>query len=570
MSTQLIALLMFLLLTYLLFRRPASAALRRLPSELHIQVGPPVYLKKESPNEKSTSAAGGSDIDRSLPWKIAPGIALILLSGIAAVAQTPAGAQAQLSVAGNNSKADREDKEDKKEGGAANDRAKDGKDGSATLEEIRQMRQLIERLEARVNQLEAEKSAAAVKPALPDLKTQDATESAPSATPSPQQTSAQSEGASKASNFFRDTTISGTVDGYYGYNFNRPVGRINLLRAYDVSSNSFSLNQAIVSVERAPDVDAGRRFGMRLDLMYGQATETVQGNAANEPRPQVYRPLWQAYGTYVAPVGNGLTLDFGKFAGNLGYETNFTKDNFNYSRAYFFNFLPFYHFGLRAKYPVNDKFAVMYHLMNGVQQSEDFNKFKSQEVSLILTPNKKVTWQVNYYVGREQRDLAPQLNPTFASLPTQPGLSTDVIRPEPRGRFHVLDTYVTWLVTDKLTLAAEADYVINRVQEFSAPSRVTGGAAYARYQFTPKFALAGRAEYLSDRGGLFSGVTQALKETTFTADYKLADGFLMRGEWRRDFSNRPFFLTDAPGVLKKDQNTATLGLVWWFGKEGSW
>jgi hypothetical protein len=67
-----------------------------------------------------------------------------------------------------------------------------------------------------------------------------------------------------------------------------------------------------------------------------------------------------------------------------------------------------------------------------------------------------------------------------------------------------------------------------------------------------------------------SGVTQVLKETTLTADYKLAEGFLMRGEWRRDFSNRPFFLTNTPGALKKDQNTATLGLIWWFGKEGSW
>jgi Putative beta-barrel porin-2, OmpL-like. bbp2 len=561
---------MFLLLTYLLFRRRTSAALWRGPGDLHIQVMRPVYLKNESPRDKAGSAAAGSRINRSLSWKIASGLALILLTDMSAVAQTPAGSQVQLSVACNNSKAHREDKEDKKESGAANDRAKDSRDGSAVSEEIRQMRHLIERLEARVNQLEAEKSAALVKPALSAGEAQNATVATPSARPKPEQTSAQSEGGAKASNFFRDTTVSGTVDGYYGYNFNRPVGRISLLRAYDVSSDSFSLNQAVVSVERAPDVDADRRFGMRLDLMYGQATETVQGNAANEPRPQAYRPLWQVYGTYVAPVGAGLTFDFGKFAGNLGYETNFTKDNFNYSRAYFFNFLPFYHFGLRAKYPVNDKFALMYHLMNGVQQSEDFNKFKSQEVSLILTPNKKVTWQVNYYVGREQRDLAPQLNPTFASLPTQPGLSTDFIRPEPRGRFHALDTYVTWLVTDKLTLMAEADYVINRVQEFSAPSRVTGGAAYARYQFTPKFALAGRAEYLSDRGGLFSGVTQALKETTITADYKLPDGFLMRGEWRRDFSNQPFFLTDAPGALKKDQNTATLGLVWWFGKEGSW
>jgi hypothetical protein len=83
--------------------------------------------------------------------------------------------------------------------------------------------------------------------------------------------------------------------------------------------------------------------------------------------------------------------------------------------------------------------------------------------------------------------------------------------------------------------------------------------------------MAGRGEYLSDRGGLFSGVTQALKETTLTADFKVAEGFLLRGEWRRDFSNQPFFLTDTPGIRKKEQNTATLGLIWWFGrKDGSW
>ena len=371
--------------------------------------------------------------------------------------------------------------------------------------------------------------------------------------------------------FLRDTTFNVTLDGYYGYNFNKPIGRINLLRAYDVQSNSFSLNQAIIVIEQAPNLEAGRRFGARLDLMYGQATETVQGNAANEPRPQVYRPVWQAFGSYVAPVGKGLTLDFGKFASSLGYETNYNKDDYNYSRSYYFNFLPFYHFGLRAKYPVNDKVTVMYHLMNGIQQSEDFNGFKSQHVALILTPVKQLTWQVNYYVGQEQRDVAPELNPGIPSLPTQPGLSTNIIRPVPNGRLHIFDTYATWNVTDKLILTAEGDYVVNRVQDVSAPVHISGGVGYARYQFTPKFALAGRAEYLSDRGGLFSGVTQALKETTLTSEFKLADGLLMRFEWRRDFSNRFFFLSDTPGILKKDQNTATLGMIWWFGqKQGSW
>jgi hypothetical protein len=103
------------------------------------------------------------------------------------------------------------------------------------------------------------------------------------------------------------------------------------------------------------------------------------------------------------------------------------------------------------------------------------------------------------------------------------------------------------------------------------PGHVTGGVAYARYRFTPKFALAGRSEYLSDRGGLFSGATQALKETTLTADYNVTKGFLVRTEWRRDFSNRLFFLTETSGVLKREQNTVTLGLIWWLGgKQGVW
>jgi hypothetical protein len=310
--------------------------------------------------------------------------------------------------------------------------------------------------------------------------------------------------------------------------------------------------------------------------MFGQATETLQGSAVNELRPQVYRHVWQAYGTYIAPLGNGLSVDFGKFASSLGYETNYTKDNFNYSRSFLFLFLPFYHFGFRVKYPVNDKLTAMYHLMNGAQQSEDFNDFKSQHVALIVTPSKHISTQVNYYFGREQRVRTSILNPTFPVLPTQPGLSPVEIFPLPNGRLNILDAYATFNVTDRLTFALQGDYVINRTFFNSPPSRVTGGVAYARYQFSPGFALASRFEYLSDRlsdfgESLFSGFDQALKEFTLTAEYKFGEGFLLRGEYRRDWSNIPFFLTDTPGVFKKEQNTATLGLVWWFGrKKGSW
>lgn len=359
--------------------------------------------------------------------------------------------------------------------------------------------------------------------------------------------------------FYRDTTINFAIDGYYTFNGNRPYNRTNLLRAYDVSSNSFSLNQASVVIENAPNVEKGRRFGFRLDLQYGQATETLQGSPNNELRPNTFRPVWQAYGTYVAPVGKGLTVDFGKWASSLGYETNYTKDNFNYSRSLFFNYLPYYHFGIRASYPVTDKLTATYWLVNGAQQSEDFNGAKSQAILLNYKPTAKVILQGNYYVGGEQRDQQ-----------VVPGPGGNV-RLTPKGKFHVLDAYATILLTEKLTFAIEGDYVVNRVNSNDAPSRVTGGAAYLRYQWTPKFALAGRTEYLSDRGGLFTGVTQALKEFTFTSEYKFAEGFLVRGEYRRDWSNRPYFLTNSLDLLKKEQNTATIGLVWWFGrKQGGW
>lgn len=371
--------------------------------------------------------------------------------------------------------------------------------------------------------------------------------------------------------WLRDTTLNFTFDGYYSWNTQRPVGRINLLRAYDVSANSFVLNQAGMVLERSPDVAGGRRWGYRLDLMFGQATETLQGGAQNELRPQAYRQIFQAYGSYVIPAGKGLTVDFGKWASSLGSEGNYAKDQINYSRSYFFNFLPFYHTGFRATLPVNDKLSLTYWLVNGANQTEDFNGFKSQLGQAILKPTKNISWTLQYYSGQEQRDLVPDLNPGLPSIPTQPGLSVNLVRPTPRGRFHVIDTYAFWNANERLTLGAELSYVINRVESQSAPQRVAGGVGYLRYQVTPKLFFGQRYARLNDKAGLFSGASQNLNDLTSTMGYRFAEGFEPRVEYRRDFSNVPFFLTRDAGRLSKHQDTFTLGLLWWFGgKNGSW
>lgn len=371
------------------------------------------------------------------------------------------------------------------------------------------------------------------------------------------------------------STLNVTLDGYYGYNLNHPPGRVNSLRAYDVLSNSFSLNQAAIIFELPTDVPNGRRFGTRVDLQFGQATATLQGNPANENRPDVYRNIFQAYGRYVAPLGKGLTIDFGKWASSLGYEANYTKDQLNYTRSFFSYYLPFYHMGLRLNYPVNDKIAVNYWLTNGTQQTEPFNSFKDEMFGLNLTPAKTVNWSINYYLGQEHPDVTPSNN--CGTAPLQPGLCLTPIPNPANGKTHIFDTYVSWQVTPRFLLGGEADYVIQRLWvnagpgQSSAPSHVDGGAAYANYQLTPRSSFAVRGEYLSDRGGLFSGTTQALKETTGTFTHRFGDGLETLIEYRRDWNNRDFFPRGTAGRLVNHQDTATLGLVWWYGgKQGTW
>lgn len=443
-------------------------------------------------------------------------------------------------------------------------------DSTADLtRQVSELRDLVLKLQARIDEMEtrsarvtkeAAKEAVREEPAAKEASRETVVAAAPSPGSAP---------ASGAAAVLQDTTINFAFDGYYEYNFNSPIGRTNLLRSYDVSSNSFSLNQADLIVENAADASAGKYWGARIDFQYGQATQTLQGSAANEPRPDVYRNIFQAYGTW-AP-NTHLTVDFGKWSSSLGLEGNYSKDQINYSRSFLFNYLPFYHMGVRAAYKINDALTLNYWIVNGTQQTEAFNGFKDELFGFVATPRKTVSWTVNYYLGQEHPDVVYYPYTSPAGLPTIQGESFSPIVDPAKGKTHIFDSYATWTPNDRWTLAAEADDVIQRYLPTSAPGHTDAGALYARYQLTPKWALAARGEYLSDQGGLYTGVSQQLKEATLTTEYKVAAGFIARIEWRRDISSHPYFLTDTLDIFSKHQTTATMGVIWWFGKKtGAW
>src|SRR5882724_88742 len=401
-----------------------------------------------------------------------------------------------------------------------------------------ELRRRVKELEERLNKLEAEQSprnvpVSFVKTVLPgDVNPSPATNLA-----SPAQEDDKSKSQDKGVlNFFREVEFSGFVDGYYSYNFNKPAGRVNVLRNFDTRSNQFALNLAEVVIEKKPD-PLNSRVGFRLDLDYGPATDLVH---ASEPGGnETYKVIQQAYGSYLAPVGSGLQIDVGKFVTWNGAEVIETKDNWNYSRGLLFAWaIPYYHAGVRAKYSFNSKVSLMGAVVNGWNNVEENNSGKTFGLSLTLAPTPKLSIIQNYTTGPEQTN--------------------------DRHHFrHLLDTIVSYNFNKHWAVMGNYDYAQDKLTS-GGKVHWQGVAGYLRYTPTDKLAFTPRYEWFGDYNGFSTGTAQRVKEFTITGEYKVRPSLIGRLEYRRDWSDQPFFPKSDPSILAKSQSTVLAGLIWTF------
>jgi hypothetical protein len=333
------------------------------------------------------------------------------------------------------------------------------------------------------------------------------------------------------------TRLSGLVDGYYGYNFNQPRSRISAFRAFDGPANQFSLNLVELTLEKPPEA-AKSRLGYHVALGFGQAMNVV--NAAEPGGLGFAQYLKEAYLSYLAPVGrSGLQVGFGKFVTPHGAEVIETKDNWNYSRGLLFTYaVPFYHFGLRAKYVFSGKYALSGYLVNGWNNVVDNNTGKTVGVSFGWNPHKKFGLVQNYMAGPETAGT----NQHWRQLS---------------------DTVATISPTNRLWFIVNYDYGRgDRLAGVSAPVSWTGWAAYLRYAFKDRNALALRYEWYSDPDGFTTGTAQQVKELTGTFEHRVAHHLTGRLEFRRDYSNQSSLLKgDLPVGA---QNTLAAGMVMTF------
>jgi hypothetical protein len=365
------------------------------------------------------------------------------------------------------------------------------------------------------------------------------TSSAPSnaASPSSSQQNGSSApgtaaGTGNGASFLDKLSLSGLIDMYYGYNFNSPHSRKNDVRSFDVNSNQFSLNLAEFTIERLPDP-----LGFRADLMFGDAAKIVN---SSEPGGDLYQYIEQAYASYKAPLGKGLTIDFGKFVTQHGAEVIESKDNWNYSRSLLFSWaIPYYHFGARTRYPLSDALSFTLTVSNGWNDVVDNNTGKTYGFQVAVNPTKKLSIVQNYMVGPEQNNDSSNFR-------------------------HLWDTIVTYTASSVLSLMGNYDYGMDR--KTGARVKWEGVAGYARIQVNPWLAVSPRLEWFTDPQGFTTGLAQNLKEGTFTVEFKLHNELLLRGEYRQDWSDIAFF-EKHDGTRARNQQTATVGLIYFPAKE---
>jgi len=437
--------------------------------------------------------------------------------------------------------------EDKNDKNIRDKKIRDEKAASTKVEDkdYAAMLKLVDALEERVRQLEAKLAkveATQTADVAGSVKTvTKADEEIKKEIAAIQEEAKKNEGAFK---FFRDVEFSGVVDGYYSFNNNK-VDMFTQGRAFDVRHNAFSLQLAKLTLQKANSKDSP--LGFRVDLGLGETVDRII-SVSDSSRNDATKHVLQAYASYVAPIGGGLTLDFGKMYTPVGAEVVETKDNFNYSRGWLFAYGPYYHAGFRVKYAFNDKAALSGFLFNGwdnvFENNVGENAGKTVGFQLGLTPSKKFALTQTYLAGPE----APLANAPDNS-------ARDNWR-------HISDTVVSVYATDKLTLLGNFVYGSDADND-GVRGHWTGFAGYFKYAFNNRFAFAPRFEVFNDKDGLRTGVAQTVKDITLTQEVKLLNNFITRFEYRRDFSNQRFF-TNSAGVAKDNQNTFIFGISYFF------
>jgi hypothetical protein len=262
--------------------------------------------------------------------------------------------------------------------------------------------------------------------------------------------------------------ISGSVDTYYKYQFDRVQGATSF--AQDINSFSIGMANIILSKEvgRASFV-ADVAFGPRAD------------NSAPGPVQNLY--VSYALSDKVSVTGGFM----GTF---VGYEVISPTGNFNYSTSYLFSTGPFQNGGLKFDFAISEKFGFMVGVFNEFDSYTNSSGGLDFGTQIYISPIDGLDAYFNFVTSN---DSGSQIDLTTT--------------------YQITNDFMLGLNVAKRTTGEFFD------EEVGAGLNFNGAAIYANYSISDSFALGVRGEsYKDEDGGILGDVSSRVNAFTVSAN----------------------------------------------------
>ena len=300
--------------------------------------------------------------------------------------------------------------------------------------------------------------------------------------------------ASNAQDSTKSLTVSGSIDGYYRYNF---AGKQNNYTSFTNSQSSFELGMASL---RADATALSGKVGATVDLGFGRRAEEFSYNdgAANAGKNGflTLAAVKQAYITY-APSSK-VKFTAGKFATHVGYELLDAPLNRNYSMSYMFTNGPFFHTGLKADITAGP-IGFMLGLTNYTDQSTattTTNNFIAQVSGATKDGKLKVYLNYSGFGGSAKGG-----NPS--------GLKS----------LNQFDAVILGTISSKFNVGYNGTVQSRKPVTGSTGSWI-GNALYLNFDPTDKVGITLRSELISDSKEIYYG-TKSIFANTISVDAKV-------------------------------------------------
>jgi len=343
---------------------------------------------------------------------------------------------------------------------------------------------------------------------------------------------------------------NGFLDFGHMLDFNHPANHLFRDRSTTFRVNELDLNMAEAGVKK--DASQDSRWGVEFSVQGGKdsASFGYSATAPNVSNANVLRHFGLADVSYLAPVGNGLTVQGGLFSSLIGYDTLYAKDNFNYTRPWGADYTPYLMFGVNASYPFTKKITVTGFVINDYAHLAHPNNVPSFGGQLSYSATDHLNFKETVLYGPHQADTSLDFWRFFS------------------------DSIAEWK-QNRLTMAFEYQIGTEKVNVSGTPRALWMAAQLPFHRvIAGPWSFTLRPEVAWDRNGRWTGSKQTIKAFTSTLEYRVPywkTNTIARVEYRVDDSRGSgggFYrgAVISPGViaLVPTQQMLVFGLIFTF------